>query len=263
MSQEKSPQKSLITGITWVIAALTVIGLVLLIGNEYSAFTIIAFVILMLWINIFIGYFVWATYFYNINFGVSRKVWTKIEAAKDAKAVGKLYDADILEDEPLFNPYNDQTFGLPPGTVRGMIAFSLLFGGTALLIVSFGLDSEISPSGIFRDQFEFFKTAFLMMVAFYFGSKSLKYIQGEKPVEQYNTVHAQKKGSPSTYKANAGNNSPQLPIISPTDNDTNFSVPAQPTGTHVVVIDSSDPLGQKNMVAGSNPPIVGFDPMAQ
>lgn len=219
----------------------------------------------MLWSNVFLGYFIWATYYYNLNYGVSNKVWQKIEEAKSAKASSLPYNADILDDEPLFNPYNDQTFGLPPGTVRGMIAFSLLFGGTALLIVSFGLNSEISPDSIFRDQYEFFKTAFLMMVAFYFGTRSLKYLNGaEKGVEQYNTVNAQKKGTPpsSTPKKESETSSKteeedQTSEVKEAVEDLTSQLQSK-----VVVIDGSDPLGKKNLKPGTKPPISAIDPMA-
>src|SRR5690606_29030490 len=75
------------------------------------------------------------------------------------------------------NPYRSQTFGLPPGTVRGMIAFTLLIGGMSLLIVSFGTEYTGAELALVRQQFEFFETAFLMMIAFYFGDKSLKYLK--------------------------------------------------------------------------------------
>lgn len=72
-----------------------------------------------------------------------------------------------------------------------MIAFTLLMGGMALLIVSFGTEYSGVDSALLSQQFEFFETAFLMMIAFYFGDKSLKYLQnrwnprgsGEKQVQ--------------------------------------------------------------------------------
>ncbi|MFY0627596.1 MAG: hypothetical protein JXR07_14935 [Reichenbachiella sp.] len=259
MSRELSPHKSLITGITIVIGIITIIGFVLLLAEGENVFTVIAFLIVMLWINIFIGYFIWATYFYNLNFGLSNKVWKKIEDAKADKGAGKSYNADIIEDEPLFNPYHDQTFGLPPGTVRGMIAFSLLFGSIGLLIVSFGLKNEISPNSLFRDQFEFFKTAFLMMVAFYFGARSLKYLKGEKSVEPYNTVNAQKKGISAFSSKGTEQTESRTKNVSSSASTQTLNPPA----TKVVVVDSSDPKGEKNIEPGTKPAIIGIDPMAK
>ena len=101
------------------------------------------------------------------------------------KRQGNFYNQDDINAEPEYNPYKDETFGMPNGTVRGMIAFSLLFGAISLLVVSFGMTNEIDPNSLFWDQYEFFKTAFLMMIAFYFGSRSLQYFRGNgapKPV---------------------------------------------------------------------------------
>jgi len=58
-----------------------------------------------------------------------------------------------------------------------MIAFTLLFGAIAVLIVSIGMRNQWDENTVFWDQYEFFKTAFLMMIAFYFGSRSLQYLQ--------------------------------------------------------------------------------------
>jgi hypothetical protein len=90
-------------------------------------------------------------------------------------------EAAATGEEPQYNPYRSQTFGLPPGTVRGMIAFTLLFGGLALFVASMGMDGEMAENIFFWDHFEFFKTAFLMMVAFYFGSSSLKELSKRWP----------------------------------------------------------------------------------
>ena len=59
-----------------------------------------------------------------------------------------------------------------------MIAFSLLFGGISLLVASMGTE-EINPElmQLRIQQFEFFETAFLMMIAFYFGDRSLRYFR--------------------------------------------------------------------------------------
>jgi len=131
----------------------------------------------VIWACIFVSYFVWALYFYNVNLGLTEDEWDKIYKARDQKARGENYNVDDLNAEPEYNPYKDETFGLPPGTVRGMIAFTLLFGAIAVLIVSIGMRNRLDENVVFWDQYEFFKTAFLMMIAFYFGSRSLQYLQ--------------------------------------------------------------------------------------
>lgn len=241
----------IITAVTVVLIILTLIGVDNILNDTSCAscavYNAIAFGVIMLWSCIFIGYFIWASYFYNLNYGVSKKVWEKIEKAKSDKTAGKRYSQELIDDEPLYNPYGDQTFGLPPGTVRGMIAFTLLFGAIALLIVSFGIKSEIEPGNFFRDQFEFFKTAFLMMVAFYFGSKSLKFLKGEQPLLPYNTTNSQRKAT------STGTLSTKPSTVS--------SPQGGPKKNEVIVIDPSDPLG-KNKISGTMPPITAIDPMA-
>lgn len=243
---------SLIVLVVLIFLALTIFGVSNIMHDDScascAAYKAIAFVVIMLWLSIFIGYFIWATYFYNLNYGVSKKVWEKIETEKGNKASGKAYDQDMLDDEPLYNPYKEETFGLPPGTVRGMIAFTLLFGAIALLIVSFGMKNEIEPGNFYRDQFEFFKTAFLMMVAFYFGTRSLKYLKGEQPLSQYNTAKSQKisKSTESITKAS---------------NDGLATEGSATKKNEVVVIDSTNPLGA--IAQGVKmPPITAIDPMA-
>ena len=244
---------SLIILVVLVLLILTMIGVNYILYDEScvscAVYNAIAYVIIMLWLAIFIGYFIWATYFYNYNYGVSSGVWKKIEEAKKNKAEQKVYDQDMIDDEPMFNPYKDETFGLPPGTVRGMIAFTLLFGAIALLIVSFGMKNEIEPGNFFMDQFEFFKTAFLMMVAFYFGSRSLKYLKSDTTASQfqYNTANSQKKA--------------QATGSLPTVQNVAAQVGSAIKKPDVITIDSNNPLGE--VPEGTKmPPIQAIDPMA-
>jgi len=59
-----------------------------------------------------------------------------------------------------------------------MIALTLLIGGISLLISSVGTEYVSEAEYALRtQQFEFFTTAFLMMIAFYFGDRSLKYLR--------------------------------------------------------------------------------------
>ncbi len=131
--------------------------------------------LIILWIGILVAYYSWAVYFYNINYGLTDKDWEKIEAAKDA-------GNDV--DEPGDNPNAEQTFGLPPGTVRGTIALTLLVGALAMIIVAFGKDSVLKDNETFVDNFQFLKTGFLMMIAFYFGNKSLEYLLPKNKADQ-------------------------------------------------------------------------------
>ncbi len=164
-----------------IMLLLGLFGAFLIMADESgNAFQAVAVIILLIWAVIFLRYFTWAVYHYNVNFGLTDDDWEKIYKAKEEKALGLDVTPEAL-DEPQYNPYRSQTFGLPPGTVRGMIAFTLLFGGLALFIASMGMRGEMNENVFFWDHFEFFKTAFLMMVAFYFGNSSLKTLSKRWP----------------------------------------------------------------------------------
>lgn len=144
--------------------------------DECAVFKAIGIGIVIIWTCVFLVYFIWSIYFYNIRLGITEEEWQRIETAKENKRVGDLYSEDDLKQERNVNPYKDETFGLPTGTVRGMIAFTLLFGALALLVINIGMRDELDSTAQILDQYDFFKKAFLMMIAFYFGDKSLRYL---------------------------------------------------------------------------------------
>jgi hypothetical protein len=168
-------------GIAGVIVILMIAGIWGAYALQDTAFRAVALIVVILWTCVFLAYFMWAVYFYNINLGLTQEEWERINDAKRKKANGEYYSEDDINVEPKYNPYRDETFGLPPGTVRGMIAFTLLFGSISLLLMSIGMKDCLECQQSFRDQFEFFKTAFLMMIAFYFGSRSLEYLMPKTP----------------------------------------------------------------------------------
>ncbi|WP_424961226.1 hypothetical protein [Ekhidna sp.] len=186
--------------IIFILLALGAFGVMMVFETntgESAVFKAIALGIVTLWACIFLSYFIWAVYYYNVNLGLTDEEWNKIYQAKEDKRQGNFYNQDDIDAEPEYNPYKDETFGMPNGTVRGMIAFSLLFGAIALLVVSFGMTNEIDPSSLFWDQYEFFKTAFLMMIAFYFGSRSLQYLRPNGAPAPVGKGNAATPGQPS------------------------------------------------------------------
>jgi len=84
-----------------------------------------------------ICYYVWALYFYNINLGWSDDKWTRFRGQKE--------DASDTTAAPNENPHSEETLGLPPGTVRGTIALTLLVGGLALTIAT---DNSVAPDRV-------------------------------------------------------------------------------------------------------------------
>jgi len=140
-------------------------------NNENFIYKMISINIILLWIGILVGYYSWVIYFFNINFGLTNQDWAEIRQ--------KTQNGEPV-DYPTRNPHFEQTLGLPEGTVRGTLALSLAVGALAMLVASLGIDTTMSANELFVDTFDFFKTAFLMMIAFYFGNKSLQYLNPVK-----------------------------------------------------------------------------------
>ena len=84
-----------------------------------------------------------------------------------------------------------------PGTVRGTISITLLVGSLSMAIASLGMDYVIKEDSFIADHFDFFKTAFLMMIAFYFGNKSLEMLgyKSSKGTQVEFGKNAEPKGS--------------------------------------------------------------------
>ena len=135
-------------------------------GPGDELYNLIAMGVLLLWFGILIGYYAWAVYFYNINFGLTNEDWAEIRERKR-------FDPEGVET-PDKNPNEEETFGLPVGTVRGSLALTLMVGGISMTIAGFGMENMVAENAFLVDNFDFFKTAFLMMIAFYFGNKSLE-----------------------------------------------------------------------------------------
>jgi hypothetical protein len=130
--------------------------------------TMLALALMIIWFGIVILYLSWSTYYYNINMGITDADWKTIEEARFTSTP---------MNEPTDNPNSDQSLGLPPGTIRAIIALTLLVAVLSLAIIYFGNEKILRENEIFIDSLDFFKTAFLMMIAFYFGSKSLEILK--------------------------------------------------------------------------------------
>ncbi len=138
-------------------------------GPDDELYNLIALGVLLIWFGILVAYYAWSVYFYNINLGLTNEDWAEIRERKQ-------YSPEGVEDVPTENPNINETLGLPTGTVRGTLALTLMVGGLAMTIAALGMESFMKENAFLVDNFDFFKTAFLMMIAFYFGSKSLEMI---------------------------------------------------------------------------------------
>ena len=141
-------------------------------------FSTIGIGLLIVWIAIMVLYYSWAIYFYNINLGLTDADWDKIEDSGNT-------DPSVFNRTS--NPEKGESLGLPSGTVRATIALTILVGGLALFITSLGKNNILTSNQNLVDYFDFFKSAFLMMIAFYFGGKSLETLVAPKPKADPNT----------------------------------------------------------------------------
>lgn len=159
------------------------ISILKMFSGEISIFSMIALDLILLWLGLIIGYLAWGIYFYNINLGLTNESWTSIKASKDKQE--KFREAGIEDttgsksDYPEENIYKDESLGLPPGTVRATLTLTLMVGSLSLFIYSMGHTQIQEGNSFIYDSFEFFKTAFLMMIAFYFGSRSLELLSAK------------------------------------------------------------------------------------
>jgi len=167
-------------------------------GAPADVFQILAASIIITWILLVIAYYIWAIRFYCINLG-----WTDVDwAAKSGKLesvtedIGKATSVTPDTTEPEENPNQGQSMGLPEGTVRATIALSMLVAGLAMTIASFSMNNTFPLNALFIDHYEFFKTGFLMMIAFYFGTKSLDILR------KTNNAAIIAKGDSATIKVN-------------------------------------------------------------
>ncbi len=144
-------------------------SIIQIIADE-NLFKYIGATIIICWIIVILGYYVWAIYFYNVNYGWQESDWIKHEERVNAGLPG-------LSGEPMHNPHEKDSLGLPPGTVRGTLAISLLVAGLAMTISALSMPDRYEGNMLIIDHFDFFKQAFLMMIAFYFGTKGLEILQ--------------------------------------------------------------------------------------
>ena len=166
-----------------LITVILILGYMLLVGFITA---IIAFVrdsdqfffnlaasVLVSWILTVIIFYIWAIYYFHIHLAVGEDELNHLDA--QSQDLGK---AVAFGNKLLKNPHLGETLGLPKGTIRGTMALSLLIAGLSLLIASLEMNQTFDANALFVDNYEFIKTAFLMVIAFYFGHKSIAAISG-------------------------------------------------------------------------------------
>lgn len=204
-SEKKSMNRLFIfciaAAVVLLVTSLVFAGIHIMTKEGGTIFHFSAVCIMTVWIAMLIGYYAWAIYFYNINLGLTNEDWAE---ARIQKEINPTYE------ERSENPNKEHTLGLPPGTVRGTLTLTLMVAALALTIAYMGEGNSLENNQFFIDNFDFFKQAFLMMIAFYFGSKSLEYISKtskEKEVEvtKQTKFKAEAASSPENVDVNVEN----------------------------------------------------------
>ncbi len=170
-------------------------------GNEL--YSLVALLLLLVWFGGLGAYYAWAIYFYNINRGLTNESWAILR--EEIK-----YSPESEAKIPKENPNTGETLGLPKGTIRGTLALTLMIGGLAMTIAAFGMDNVLKENTFLVDNFDFFKTAFLMMIAFYFGNKSLELI-GYKSQKTYGAGADNQNETPVTPQSTFSQAAPVPP----------------------------------------------------
>jgi hypothetical protein len=177
---KKVPNDTIQTYFFRITLAIEIILSILLVGllvyfilgkTTLDIYSTIGIGLIIVWIGIMVLYYSWAIYFYNVNMGLTDNDWKKIEDSGNT---------DPSVKNRVANPEKGESLGLPSGTIRGTIALTVLVGGLALFIASLGRNNVLKENQVLVDFFDFFKSAFLMMIAFYFGAKSLELMVSPK-----------------------------------------------------------------------------------
>lgn len=166
---------------------------------------IIAFAVFLGWLGLVIIYYIWAINKYVQNYGLSNHEW-KVLYPEIYAAPGKVKKyqdirkntieqrrAEVLVEtgdeaqaqaittpleEPTENPYTKDSFGLPPGTIRGTLALTALV--MFLLIEGVNLFSSMN----LETHFDGLITALKMVLAFYFGSRAVDALKSTETTRQ-------------------------------------------------------------------------------
>jgi hypothetical protein len=113
--------------------------------------------------------------------------------------------------EPEQNPYQSDSFGLPPGTIRGVLALTAL---VMFLMVEWV--NLYAPASL-EHQFDGLVTVFQMVIAFYFGSRAVEVIQA-KTADAKRREEEEKEAAPGVRAPAAA--------IAAKDGESDATVPA-------------------------------------
>jgi hypothetical protein len=165
------------------------------------------------------------------------KVLTLQRQLNDEQDLEAVPSTQIIKpfEEPQKNPYENDSFGLPRGTIRGILALTALV--MFLLVEGVNL---YAPHDL-EHQFDGLVTALEMVLAFYFGSKAVEVLQAKSK--------AQDK-PPDHVNQGEATDSPQIAQIVPEKNvlRTSTSIPVKAPIEEAVMPSSSSTARFANFV---------------
>ncbi|MBI1807061.1 MAG: hypothetical protein HYR76_08445 [Ignavibacteria bacterium] len=236
-------------------------------NEEYSRRARYAFGAFFAWLLLVVIYYIWAIHRYVHNYGLSNREWkilypeayessvdrlfdqvvkgrfgfktfaqirSDLIAAKSDQVISETRSADQTEapaitpfSEPPKNPYESDSFGLPPGTIRGTLALTALV--MFLLIEAVNLSSPID----LEKHYNGLITALEMVLAFYFGSRAVEALRAGRSasppsatkVEPASPATPSTPSSPAPTKESLPPSTPSVPP-SPSQEDPPNERPA-------------------------------------
>lgn len=184
--------------------------------DRYLLAAWIVFGFVLVWIVGVVVYLRWAIGFYSINYGLTDHEWkvlhpevyakagkelekyqeirTQIQASTPTSEVVSSGESDAGSSNPpsndhpvsapASNPYQGESFGLPPGTIRGILALSAMVA--FLLVEALNI---FAPTNLEMD-FKELITVFEMVIAFYFGAKAIDIFNKRSEIQSRDKVIA-------------------------------------------------------------------------
>ncbi len=215
--------------------------------SQYHSAVLVGSVILVLWLILIVFYIIWAIRRYVYNYGLSTKEWkilypevyeTVFDRIKQIlfRNFFKLKDySEIKNDlvneritrradrgeqqdtsskqavgvleEPDKNPYQGDSFGLPPGTIRGILALTAL----VLFLVIEGVNLFAFDN--LENRFSQLISVLQMVIAFYFGSRAVEVLQAKKQPQA--STPPEKSPAPGEQPSSSTSAVPARPLDTP------------------------------------------------
>ena len=141
--------------------------------SSYNWVRRISIAVVVVWFLFMLTAVFWAVRRFHFTGGLPRKKYEQLVEAVDEDDTIPLY---LKEEHYPQNPYKDETFGLPKGTIRGFLTLTLLIINCLILYIGV----YAPPTADFDDRVGYMQDAFLVMIAFYFGSKAADLLQNQR-----------------------------------------------------------------------------------